>query len=41
LVVGIVLAAAAPASAERRVQVDAGGVFSCAVKSDGVAGLTA
>ena len=34
LVVGLVLAAAAPAQAERRVQVDAGGVFSCAVKSD-------
>jgi hypothetical protein len=34
LVVGLLLTAAVPASAERRVQVDAGGVFSCAVKSD-------
>src|SRR5687767_14809 len=34
LMVVLVLVGAAPASAERRVQVDAGGVFSCAVKSD-------
>jgi hypothetical protein len=35
LVVGLVLMGAAPASAEQRVQVDAGGAHSCAVKSDG------
>jgi hypothetical protein len=34
LAAALVLVAAAPASAERRVQVDAGGAHSCAVKSD-------